>query len=564
MGINFFKRWRKKGNGEIAPDEIFLDSSNLPQFDTHQFEGRIEKPISKSNLFFLGLCFMLVGSIYISKVWILQVKLGEAYSERSENNRLRHTLIFSQRGVIFDRNNKELAWNIPGVDENFTLRKYIEKPGFAHVLGYVKYPSKDKYGFYYREDFIGMDGVEKYYNADLQGTNGIKIVEVDALQKVQSESTIQPPKEGKSMTLSIDSEVQNKLYDVIHDVSNRVGFAGGAGVIMDVRNGEVLALTSYPEYNPQIISDGSDAKTINQYLNDSNKPFLDRVVDGVYTPGSIVKPFVAIGALNENLISPLKKIESTGSIFIQNPYNPDLRTIFKDWKAHGFVDMRRALAVSSDVYFYTVGGGYGDQKGMGILNIDKYAKMFGLGEAVENSFFAGSAGVVPTPEWKKETFDGEEWTIGNTYHTSIGQYGFQVTPLQMVRAVAAIANNGTILNPTIIKDDPEHTALDRQIDLLPEYFKIIQEGMRLAVTDGTGIALKKPYVQVAAKSGTAELGVSKDKVNSWMIGYFPYENPKYAFAVTMEKGDVHNLVGAGVVMGELLDWMNLYTPEYLK
>jgi len=564
--LNHFikNKWRKASSREIDPDEIFLDSSNLPQFDTHQFEGRIEKPISKNSLIFLGVCFMVLGGVYASKVWVLQVKEGKAFSERSENNRLRHTPIFSQRGVIFDRNNKELVWNVPGTDEHFTLRKYTELPGFAHLLGYVKYPSKDKYGFYYREDFVGMDGIEKHFNSELQGTNGIRIVEVDALQKMQSESVMKPPKEGTNLTLSIDADLQNKMYQVIHDVANRVGFAGGAGIIMNIHNGEVLAMTSYPEYSSQVLSDGNETSLINEYLNDDEKPFLDRVIDGLYTPGSIVKPFVAIGALNEKIISPTKEILSTGSISVQNQYYPELKTVFKDWKAHGYTDMRRALAVSSDVYFYTVGGGYEDQKGMGIANIDKYAQMFGLGETVKDSFFTGSEGVIPTPEWKSATFNGEEWSLGNTYHTAIGQYGFQVTPLQMVRAVAALANNGTLVNPSILKDNQDHVITGRKINLPQEYFKVIQEGMRLAVTEGTGMALKKPYVEVAAKSGTAELGVSKDKVNSWMIGYFPYENPKYAFAVTMEKGDVHNLVGAGVVMGEVLDWMNVYTPQYLK
>lgn len=561
---SFFNfKWRKK-SGEIAPDEIFLDSSNLPQFDTYQFEGRLEKPISKSSIFLFGFIFLFIGIVYVSKVWVLQVKQGEAYSERSENNRLRHTLIFSQRGVIFDRNNVELAWNVPGEDINLTMRRYIDDPGFAHVLGYVQYPSKDKYGFYYREDFVGMDGIEKFYNEELQGTNGLRIIEVNALQEIQSESMVKPPKEGKNFTLSIDSRLQTKLYQVIKNVSERVGFKGGAGVLMNINNGEVIALTSYPEYDPEIISDGNDREKINEYLSDVNKPFLDRVVDGVYTPGSIVKPFVAIAALNEKTIDPKKKIQSTGSISIQNQYNPELKTIFKDWKAHGWVDMRHALAVSSDVYFYAVGGGYMDQKGLGILTIDKYVNLFGLGKTIPNSFFTGSSGVIPTPEWKKEVFDGEEWSLGNTYHTSIGQYGFQVTPLQMARAVAAIANNGKLINPSIIKDDPRHVITDEVIDIPQEYFKIIQEGMRLAVTEGTSQALNKHYVKVAAKSGTAELGVIKDTVNSWMIGYFPYENPQYAFAVAMEKGSVHNLVGAGVVMGEFLDWINLYAPEYLK
>jgi len=555
---------KKKSTKDIEPDEIFLDGENLPQFDTDQFEGRIEKPISKASMFFLGFCFVLVGVVYIGKVWQLQVVKGEEYAQRSERNRLKHTPIFSQRGIIKDRNGVEIAWNIPTDDTSLTLRKYIEDDGFGHVLGYVKYPSKDSYGFYYREDFEGMAGVEKYFNNNLKGTNGTKIVEVDALQRVQSESVLKPPKQGETLLLSIDSKVQGKLYSVIESVANRVGFEGGAGIIMDIHNGEVMALTSYPEYDPEIISLGTDSKKINSYLTNKNKPFLDRVIDGVYTPGSILKPMLAIAALEEKIIDPKKNILSTGSISIPYEHDKTKETIFRDWKAHGNVDMRKAIAVSSDVYFYAIGGGYKDQKGLGILNIEKYTRLFGLGEIIPDSFFTGSGGVIPNPEWKKKNFDGDDWRIGNTYHTAIGQYGFQVTPLQMVRAVGAIATNGVLVYPTIIKDDKEHNVLERIIDISPEYFKVAQEGMRLAVLEGTSQSLKKSYVAVGAKSGTAELGVSKDKVNSWMIGYFPYENPKYAFAVTMEKGSVHNLVGAGVVMGEVLDWMNINTPEYFK
>ncbi len=562
---NFIRKgFRKASTKDIEPDEIFLDSSNLPQFNTDQFEGRIEQPISTTSLIVLGVFFIIIGLVYTSKVWQLQVAKGDEYSARSENNRLKHTLIFSQRGIITDRNNVELAWNIPSEDNSLTYRKYKEDPGFGHVLGYVKYPSKDSYGFYYREDFEGMDGVEKYYNDRLKGTNGLKIIETNALQQVQSESVLKPPKEGKSLVLSIDARVQTKLYQIMREVSERVGFAGGAGIIMDIQTGEVITLASYPEYSPEILSSGKNSAAIKGYLSDANKPFLNRVTDGVYTPGSIVKPIIAIGALNEKTIDPYKQILSTGSISIPNDYDPKKLTIFKDWKAHGYVDMRHALAVSSDVYFYEVGGGYKDQKGLGITNIEKYARLFGLGESVENSFFAGSKGVIPNPEWKKLNFDGDTWRVGNTYHTSIGQYGFQVTPLQMARVAGAMASGGLLVNPTILKDDTDHVVVERKIDIPEEYFKVIQEGMRLAVKIGTSKALDKNYVEFAAKSGTAELGVSKEKVNSWMMGYFPYDHPRYSFAITMEKGSVHNLVGAGVVMSELVDWMNSNTPEYFK
>jgi penicillin-binding protein 2 len=555
-------RRNKRKNKEIAPDEIFIDSHNLPQFDTQQFEGRLERPISRVTLSVIVAFFVLVLLTFGGKVWALQIKDGDSYRERSENNRLRHTPIFAARGVIYDRNNVELAWNAPSDDPDIALRKYKGDPGLAHVVGYVQYPSKDSAGFYYREDFEGADGVEKYFNTNLQGANGIKLVEVDARGRVQSQNTMQPPKEGENLILSIDHRVQSEMYRAIKDIAERVGFSGGAGVMMDVTNGEIIALTSYPEYDSEVMSSKTDTAKVKSYLTSPDKPFLDRAVDGLYTPGSIIKPYMALAALNEGIISPSRQILSTGSISIQNQYYPDIFTVFKDWKAHGLVDMRRAIAVSSDVYFYEVGGGYKERKGLGIARIEEYMKKFGFGEKIENSFFSGPAGTIPNPEWKKENFDGEVWTLGNTYHTSIGQYGFQSTAIQVVRALGAIVNNGLLRDPSIIKG--EAGPIVRQIDIPAEHYTVIKEGMRLGVTQGTGTSLNVPYVEVASKSGTAELGASKDKVNSWMTGYFPYKNPRYAFAILMEKGSVHNLIGAGAAMREVLDWMNINTPEYFK
>jgi penicillin-binding protein 2 len=331
--------------------------------------------------------------------------------------------------------------------------------------------------------------------------------------------------------------------------------------MMDVTTGEVVALVSYPEYSAQVLADGSDREKIQSYFTDKANPLLDRATSGLYTPGSIVKPIMAIAALNEGIVSPDKVFHTTGSLVIPNPYNPELPTVFRDWKNHGSIYMRQAIGVSSDVYFYIVGGGFQDQKGMGIANIDKYSKMFGLGEDVGSPFFGTQKGLVPTPEWKEKTFD-EPWRLGNTYHTVIGQYGFQATPLQMVRAIAAIANYGTLVSPTIVANDTSLLSQAKKITIPKSYFDVVHDGMRLSVTQGTAAALNVPYIEVAGKTGTAELGVKKDFVNSWVTGFFPYRQPKYAFVVLMERGAVTNLVGASYVSRQIFDWMHVNTPEY--
>ncbi len=568
----------KQLSREIDPDEIFLDSQNLPSFDKDQFEGRIEKPIGIISIVSIFTAFIIVLFVFFGKVVSLQVIHGEDFLRKSENNRLSHTPLFAMRGVIFDRTGKPLAWNM--ISENtehgigstkqatttadeVPRRSYVEASGFGHLLGYVNYPKKDSKGNYYQSELIGKDGLEEYYNTLLTGKNGFQIVEVDALGRVQSGSIVEDPQNGQTLTLGIDARVQEKLHTTIRDLAVSNGYMAGAGAIMDIENGEVLALTSYPEYDSSVLSEGTDKKKIQGYMLDKRAVFLDRTVSGVYTPASIIKPIMAIAALSEGIIGPEKQILSTGSISIQNPYNPELKTIFSDWRVNGWTDMRRAIAVSSNVYFYAIGGGFEGQKGIGIANIEKYSRMFGLGSITGIDLADEKSGTVPSPEWKAKIFKGEPWRLGNTYHTVIGQYGFQTTLIQAIRATSAIANGGTLVTPHIIRE-PVQEFSKSIIPIPAEYFAVAREGMRMAVIDGTVGGLNVPYVDVAGKTGTAEVGIGKKYINSWIVGFFPYKNPRYAFAVVMERGPSSNNIGGVYVMRQVLDWMYANTPEYLK
>ncbi|MFZ2621238.1 MAG: penicillin-binding transpeptidase domain-containing protein [Minisyncoccia bacterium] len=560
----FFKGRKRTGHNEIHPDEIFLDSTNLPEFDNDQFEGRIEKPIPKSVFGIIFIFISLISFIFVYKLWNLQITQGGTYRIRSENNSLHKTLIFADRGVIYDRNAVPIVWNtINPKTSDYSLRVYSELTGLSTILGYVKYPTKDSKGFYYQDKFDPRDGLEKIFNDKLSGKDGVKIIETDVKGSVVSESVIEPPVDGNNINLSIDIKLQKRLHQSLIDIGDRAGYRGGAGIIMDVHTGEILAVSNFPEYDSQIMTDGSDTKLINSWINSKNNPFLNRSIFGLYTPGSIMKPFIAFGVLKEGVISPTKQILSTGSISVPNPFFPDKPSTFLDWKAHGLVDLRRAIAVSSNVYFYEVTGGYKDQKGIGILNIEKYTRMFGFGSTTGSIFPGENDGVIPNPEWKKENFKGEEWRIGDTYNTAIGQYGFQVTPIQVVRAVSAIANEGKLLTPTFIKGESSKVSgLISDID--PSFYAIVKEGMRQGVTEGTSQAINFPFVEVASKTGTAQLGVSKDEVNSWVVGFWPYKDPKYAYAVVMERGSKNNQFGAVLVMQEFLDWLHIYDPSYLQ
>ncbi len=586
----------KQLSREIDPDEIFLDAKNLPGFDKDQFEGRIEKPIGVSAIFGVAIVFLLIELMFFAKVVNLQVVNGKDFLRKSENNRLDHTPIFAMRGVVYDRTGVSLIWN--SFDESlqnayvaeqaplptararsvnpsltgqattteklsFPSRSYTTSPGFGHILGYISYPKRDSKGNFYQESFIGMDGIEEYYNTILSGKNGTELVEVNALGKVQSGNMIEESQNGQALTLGIDARVQEKLHTTIRDLAVDRGYMAGAGAIMDIETGELLAITSYPEYDSSILSEGSNKKSIQGYMLDKRAVFLDRAVSGVYTPGSILKPIMAIAALNEGVITPEKQILSTGSISIQNPYYPKLKSVFNDWKAHGWTDMRRAIAVSSDVYFYSVGGGFEGQKGIGIDNIEKYSRMFGLGGTTGIDLINEKSGTIPSPEWKAKLFKGDQWRLGDTYNTSIGQYGFQVTIVQTVRAIAAIANGGTLVTPHLIRE-PIQEFSKSIIPIPTEYFAVAREGMRMAVLDGTVAGLNVPYVTVAGKTGTAEIDSRKKYVNLWVVGFFPYEKPRYAFAVVMERGPYDNSRGGVFVMRQMFDWMQTNTPEYLK
>ncbi len=557
-----FKR-KKRRIEDIHPDEIFLDSQNLPDFNVHQFEGRIEKPIPKTILKLLGLFMFFVASIFIWKLWSLEIKNGESFRKRSENNSLNKTVIYADRGIIYDRNKVPIVWNTLNEETpDFSLRVYATSTGLSTFVGYVKYPSKDSKGFYYEEKFNAKDGLEKLLDLQLSGKNGVRIIETDVKGKVTSESVVGQPVDGDSVNLTIDLRLQKRLNSALLDIANRAGYKGGAGVIMDVNTGEILAISNFPEYDSQIMTNGGNDEKITGWINSSNHPFLNRSVQGLYTPGSIMKIFIAMGVLEENIIDPNKQILSTGSITIPNPFFPDKPSTFMDWRAHGLVDLRRAIAVSSNVYFYEVTGGYKDQKGIGINNIEKYTRLFGFGTTTGIYFPGEKSGTIPNPEWKKENFDGEDWRVGDTYNTSIGQYGYQVTPIQVVSAVSAMANGGKLLTPTFILG--QQSKIRGQIDLKATDFQIVKEGMRQGVTEGTSAPLNFPFVKIASKTGTAQINILKDEVNSWVVGFWPYDNPKYAYAVVMERGSKGNQFSATLVMREFLDWVHIYTPEYLE
>ncbi len=533
---------RKKKKGiELNPDEILLDVNNLPAFDRQQFEGRMEQPLAKRSFALLVVVMIFAALFFVGRLGYLQIVRTAYYTQKSENNSLNHIAVFADRGVIYDRNGVELAWNTPGNDVAPTFRNYITDPGFANLLGYVSYPAKDSRGNFWQTRVIGKDGVEKQFDTDLAGKNGTQLIETNVNGKVQTQGIVEDPVQGKNISLSIDNQVQETLYNGIQSLAQSSGYVGGAGAVMDIKTGELIAMTSYPEYDENVLSTGKDKALIQSYLTDPARPFLNRMTDGLYTPGSIVKPFFALGALQQGIIAPDTVLHTTGSLKIPNPYSPGKYTVFIDNANHGDEDMYKAIAVSSDVYFYEIGGGFGNQPGLGINNLDKYANMFGIGQKTGINFSGELTGTVPSIAWKAKNFPNDPWRIGDTYHTSIGQYGFQVTPIQMLRAVSGIASRGTLVTPSILKSvdgkpigatqvSPQFTSADYDV-----IFKAM--GMDVSDPEGTATNLADPNIPVAAKTGTAQIN-GNTRVNSWIEGFFPLNDPKYAFIVLMENGPI--------------------------
>ncbi len=556
--------FRKRKKTDIAFDEILLDSSNLPAFNTGRMEGRIELPLSKRSVYMVGAIFACIAIVFTGQLVKLQVIEGAEFRKMSENNRIESNVIIAERGIVYDRRGELLAWNERDQSGmyDFPVRAYTDRGGIGQLIGYVSYPKKDRAGFYFRTEYVGRSGVEGTYDDILRGGNGEQLIEVNVHGETISESAVKNPVPGGAITLSVDAELSEVMHDLIATTTKANGFRSGAGAIMDVETGEIIALASYPSYDPEVLADGDNAALIESYNNDSRFPFLNKVVGAVYTPGSIVKPFVAYGALRENIIDPMKVIVSNGSLTVPNPYDPENPAVFNDWRAHGAMTMREAIAFSSNVYFFIIGGGFEGQRGLGITNLKKYFELFGFGQETGIELGTEESGVVPDPEWKEEQFD-DEWRLGDTYLTAIGQFGFLVTPLQVLRAYAAIANGGTLVTPTVVlgEREPSH-ALSLDLGDL----QIVREGMRKTVIEngGTARALERSDVAIAAKSGTAELGASKASVNSWIAGYFPYEEPKYVFVLLMEYGPRSNTVGAGSVMGKVFQWMSEHRKEYFE
>ncbi len=415
------------------------------------------------------------------------------------------------------------------------IRNYPDGAIFSHIIGYIG--STDK-----ANTLGGKAGLELQYNEYLRGTDGKLLVYRDATGKTIDKKVDSLPKSGNQLVSSIDADLQRYFYNRLRQGLANLGRETGVGLAMDPRTGEVLSLISLPSF---------DNNKVAKYLNSSSQPLFNRAISGAYTPGSTIKTLVGLAALHEKVIDPLKQILSIGYIELPNPYDPEKPSRFVDWRPQGWVDIRSALAKSSNVYFYEVGGGFEDQKGLGIGKLREYWQKFLLGVKTGIDLPGENSGFLPAPE-EKEKRTGQIWRIGDTYNVSIGQGDLQLSPIQLINFTASIANGGRVYQPKMVAGGPVVTLFDYsdwELEL-----QEVQAGMKDAVAKSYGTAnlLSSLPVSSAGKTGSSQVS-NNTKTNAFFVGYAPAENPEIVILVLIENAREGSL-NAVPIAKDVLNW----------
>lgn len=454
---------------------------------------------------------------------------------------------------------------LPGIKVKTTpIREYLYADAFSHVLGYVgkltqEELDKVKDKKYIFSDWIGKDGLEITKESLLKGEHGKEQSEVNSSGDVMKLVARQDPVPGKGLVATLDRDLQLKIKEIL---DGRIRGMRGAVVALVPNTGEVLASVSYPGFDSNVLVRGQDEKKISKIFQSENKPLVNRVIAGTYPPGSTVKPMVAAAALQEGVITPNTTIEDKGVLLVPHEYNPDIIYKFHGWNRAGLgmMDLYSAIAKSSDIYFYQVGGGYKDFKGLGEERLKKYYKIFGLGAKTNIDLPGEAEGFVPDPEWKKRV-KNEDWYTGDTYNISIGQGDILTTPLQVAEFTATIANGGKIIEPRLVNEiiDQNKNTIEkikpkiiRQDFINAANLELSRIGMRKAVTDGSAKILASLPVEVAGKTGTSEHGEGKTP-HAWFTSFAPYNNPEIVITVLVEEAGEGSGVAAPIAQ-EIYKW----------
>jgi len=488
---------------------------------------------------------------------------------------------------------------LPGVQvETISSRRYEHGRLLGHILGYVGAITEEEYedlsgARYLYSDQIGRTGVEAAYERQLRGTAGRELVEVDAVGNVLRTLNSRSSQPGLSVVLTIDIELQQRIEDILLDHQGASLFA--AAVVLDVRNGEVLAMVSVPNYDVNIYEEVT-TQEYQELLEDPGQPLINHAIQDQFPPGSIFKIVTAVAGLAEGAITPDTRIYSPGVLEVHNELSPGIIYRFGD-TTRGVFNIRTALAESSNVFFYYVAGGdpyrnpdnpprhpseqerldeladdgivAGDVQFVGAGNeaLARWAREMGFDAPTGVDLVGEAAGLITSAQQKLEAF-GEEWRDGDTYNMAIGQGFITVTPLQMAVATAAIANGGTVLEPRVVRElidtngkvvQPWQPSVRNQIDVDPEILRIVREGMALCTLMGTchDALVELPEMLIGGKTGTAEFnqtgtavsGAEEGPTHGWFIAFAPFDDPEIAIAVFFEFSAGYLASAAG---GEIL------------
>ena len=457
-------------------------------------------------------------------------------------------------------------YDLPGLKPVISVgRNYPYNESYSHVLGYVAYASQNDLSS--NETIsdrhvpglrVGKNGLEKTFETELIGTNTIQRFEVNAYGKRINQLEVQNGNQGKSLRISIDTEIQNYTNELLRDEAGSIS-------IMDIYTGEIVAMNSSPSFNPNDFLYGIGKKKWKDLNSNRSKPLINKTISGLYSPGSTIKPIVALSALENNIISPDLKVNCKGH---KNPLEL-YGSKYHCWKkkGHGYMNLSNAIKQSCDTYFYEV------SRLLGVDRLNETARKFGLGDIVLKDVFDNEKkGVVPSTKWKKEAI-GQNWYLGETLITGIGQGYIQTTPLQLTLMTAQLANGGSKINPTIIPDNTKNIELikkqmqNNESIYFPstdypslvrnkENVKFVLDAMFRSTNEVLGTSYRSriddPKYQFAGKTGTAqvkriteaerELDLKleqipyKERDHAWYIAFGPYKNPRYALTVLIEHG----------------------------
>ncbi len=448
---------------------------------------------------------------------------------------------------------------LPGVEIKVEPQRYYPLgPKVFHLVGYVSRISAKELVYlqdkgFTPEDFLGRAGLERQYEDILRGKKGRRLVEVDAQARIRRVVAEEPPLIGQSLILTIDSLIQQTAYQALGDVS-------GAMVVMDPRDGRLLAMVSRPAVDPNCFVKGFSPKEWKAVIHDIRHPLINKALAS-YPPGSTFKVVTALAALKKGVISPSTTVKCPG-------YYRLGRRIFRCWKigGHGNVNLIKALAYSCDTYFYYLG----EQVGIDFLS--RMARQCGLGEVTGLGFKEESPGLVPDRYWKWKVYK-RAWQKGETLNVAIGQGALRITPIQLARLLSAIVNGGNVYHPWCVARiiDPYGQVVEenghkkeRTLPIDPLFLKYIKKGLVEAVNDreGTGRAAALEGITVGGKTGTAQIVRMKRRIHSkklpylkrdhaWFMAYAPAQSPEIVVVVFVEHGG-HGSSVAAPIAGKFL------------